>query len=183
MVPFFHLLPSFQSFIVKISMFSSLCDSLFSMHLVTADYIPLVRILFGPILLLLRCLLRILHRKHSDYSHNNFLHSPWLFLLSDSERRFDCHDYLMKPFASPLCVVKMIKHEKKPAFMRAGYFWWLQQKRCNELLHLWEMILPLCHRSFQFSPALAGVLLYKMNVATFQFSPLRGERCYQLLFI
>ena len=82
----------------------------------------------------------------------------------------------MKPFASPLCVVKIIKHEKKPAFMRAGYFWWLQQKRCNELLHLWGMILPLCHRSFQFSPALAGVLLYKMNVATFQFSFLREER-------
>lgn len=60
--------------------------------------------------------------------------------------------------------------------MRAGYFWWLQQKRCNELLHLWGMILPLCHRSFQFSPALAGVLLYKMNVATFQFSFLREER-------
>ena len=91
--------------------------------------------------------------------------------------------------------------------MRAGYFWWLQQKRCNELLHLWGMILPLCHRSFQFSPALAGAFasavaaflfsvferpamllhiwhfnscslreerstwyLYKMNVATFQFS-------------
>lgn len=60
--------------------------------------------------------------------------------------------------------------------MRAGYFGWLQQKRCNELLHLWGMILPLCHRSFQFSPALAGVLLYKMNVATFQFSFLREER-------
>lgn len=91
--------------------------------------------------------------------------------------------------------------------MRAGYFLWLQQKRCNELLHLWGMILPLCHRSFQFSPALAGAFasaaaaflfsvfgrpvmllhirhfnlcslrkerstwyLYKMNVATFQFS-------------
>lgn len=107
----------------------------------------------------------------------------------------------------------MIKHEKKARIHAGWLFWWLQQKRCNELLHLWGMILPLCHRSFQFSPALAGAFasaaamflfsvfgrpvmllhirhfnsrslreeratwyLYKMNVATFQFSLPREER-------